>query len=46
MLTYNGTPDRFVRSVAVDAPNTKAVVLEPGQVLTIRHGQSRGHGTR
>ena len=37
MLTYNGTPDRFVRSVAVDAPMTKAVVLEPGQVLDIRH---------
>ena len=37
MLTYNGTPDRFVRSLAVDAPMTKAVVLEPGQVLRICH---------
>lgn len=37
MLTYNGDPDRFVRSLAVDAPDTRAIVLEPGEVLALQH---------
>lgn len=37
MLTYNGSPELFVHSVAVDAPMTNAIILEPGQVLAISH---------
>ena len=33
LLTYNGSPERFMRSLAIDAPGTKGIVLEPGQVL-------------
>jgi L-ascorbate metabolism protein UlaG (beta-lactamase superfamily) len=35
ILSYDGTPERFLAAVRKVAPGTKAVVLEPGEVLNL-----------
>jgi L-ascorbate metabolism protein UlaG (beta-lactamase superfamily) len=35
VLSYDGTPERFVAAVKAVAPATAAVVLEPGQPLRL-----------
>jgi L-ascorbate metabolism protein UlaG (beta-lactamase superfamily) len=35
VLSYDGTPERFVAATQARAPTTAAVVLEPGQVLRL-----------
>jgi L-ascorbate metabolism protein UlaG (beta-lactamase superfamily) len=35
VLSYDGTPERFIAAIKARAPATKGVVLEPGQVLRL-----------
>ncbi len=35
ILSYDGTPERFLTAVKTRAPETKGMVLEPGQVLSL-----------
>ena len=35
VLSYDGTPERFVAATQARAPTTAAMVLEPGQVLRV-----------
>ena len=35
ILSYDGTPERFLAAVKTSAPQTEAMVLEPGQVLRL-----------
>ena len=35
ILSYDGTPERFAAAVKTRAPETKGMVLEPGQVLRL-----------
>jgi L-ascorbate metabolism protein UlaG (beta-lactamase superfamily) len=35
ILSYDGTPERFVTAVKTSAPSTAGIVLEPGQVLRL-----------
>ena len=35
ILSYDGTPERFLAAVKTSAPETKGMVLEPGQVLRL-----------
>lgn len=35
ILSYDGTPERFLTAVKTRAPETKGIVLEPGQVLSL-----------
>jgi L-ascorbate metabolism protein UlaG (beta-lactamase superfamily) len=35
VLSYDGTPERFLAATTARAPKTAAMVLEPGQVLRL-----------
>ena len=35
LLKYDGTPEQFTAALAATAPATPAIILEPGQPLTI-----------
>ena len=36
ILSYDGTPERFVKAAKTMAPKTQAIVLEPGQPLQLK----------